>query len=305
MSALLSDTPLSDRIAGAPISWGVSEVAGWGRQLPVGRVLSEMREIGLTATELGPDGFLPEGAQVKRQTLAAHGLQAVAQFVPVVLHDAAHDPVPEVEAAINDIVACGGRTVVLAAATGVEGYDERPPLTEDAWSCLVRNLDWLSDLADARDLTATLHPHVGTMIETGDETARVLEQSRIGLCLDTGHLVIGGGDPVELARAHPDRITHVHLKDVRVELAEQVRDGRLTYTEAVGKGIYRPLGSGDVAIDEIVNSLEGHGYSGWYVLEQDTVIGDGADQDPKADVQASVDYLHNLHNLRTPEPSAR
>src|SRR6478672_1321584 len=97
--------PLSDRIAGAPISWGVCEVPGWGWQYDPGTVLRQMADVGLAATEFGPDGFLPDDPQDKARLLAEADLQAVGQFVPVVLHDSGHDPVPEVEAALDGLVA--------------------------------------------------------------------------------------------------------------------------------------------------------------------------------------------------------
>ena len=88
------------------------------------------------------------------------------------------------------------------------------------------------------------------MIERGPEVQRVLQGSVISLCLDTGHLLIGGTDPAELTRQAPDRIAHTHLKDVDDRIAAQVRSGsgRLTYTEGVRRGMYRPLGSGDVDV---------------------------------------------------------
>jgi inosose dehydratase len=288
--------PVADRVAGAPISWGVCEVPGWGHQLDPGTVLRQMRELGLAATEFGPDGFLPDDPQAKAATLAGYGLKAVGQFVPVVLHDPGHDPLPEVERAMEGLVAAGASTVVLAAATGQEGYDDRPALDEPGWATLLGNLDRITDAAAARGLVATLHPHVGTMIESGEETARVLEGSRVGLCLDTGHLLIGGGDPVAVARRHPGRIAHVHLKDVRLDWARRVQAGEETYTGAVAGGMYVPLGKGDVDIAAIVSALEGHGYTGWYVLEQDTILtgppAPGAEgPDPVADVRASVEHL--------------
>src|SRR5690606_23465139 len=118
-----SRPPLVERIAGAPISWGVCEVPDWGHQLDVGTVLGQMREVGIVATEFGPDGFLPDEPVEKADALAAAHLRAVGQFVPVVLHDAGHDPVPEVESAIEALVVAGATTVVVAAATGVDGYD--------------------------------------------------------------------------------------------------------------------------------------------------------------------------------------
>ena len=286
--------PLTDRIAGAPISWGVCEVPGWGFQLDVDTVLAQMCEVGIVATEFGPDGFLPDAPADKAATLSAAGLRAVGQFVPVVLHDPDHDPLPEVEIAMEGLVAAQASTVVIAAATGVKGYDARPELTDAQWDTLLVNLDLITAAAEARGLIATLHPHVGTIVESGVEAERVLAGSRIGLCLDTGHLLIGGGDPVELARLHPERIAHVHLKDVRLDLAKAVQAGRQTYTDAVAAGMYVPLGAGDVDIAGIVESLESAGYAGWYVLEQDTVLSGPPFQtgvDPAADVRASIAHI--------------
>lgn len=294
--------PLTERIAAAPISWGVCEVIGWGWQHQPQTVLTQMRELGIAATEFGPDGFLPDDPQAKADTLAQYGLAAVGQFVPVVLHDPSIDPLPTVETAMAGLVAARATTVVIAAATGAEGYDARPELDEGGWATLLANLDWISDAAAAQGLTATLHPHVGTMVESGEETDRVLAGSRIGLCLDTGHLLIGGGDPVRVAREHPERIAHMHLKDVDLAWARKVQEGSATYTEAVAAGMYVALGRGDVDVAAIVDSLEGAGYAGWYVLEQDTILaGDPAEAatpkgggDPVADVRASVGYLTSV-----------
>jgi inosose dehydratase len=287
-------SPLSDRIAAAPISWGVCEVPGWGHQLAANAVLAQMDELGVAATEFGPEGFLPDLPEDKARTLREFGLQAVGQFVPVVLHDPAHDPLPEVEAAMEGLVAAGASTVVLAAATGLDGYDRRPELDDGGWATLLANLDRLAAAAALRGLTATLHPHVGTMVESGEETERVLTGSAIGLCLDTGHLLIGGGDPVRIAREHPRRIAHAHLKDVRLELARRVQAGELSYTDGVAAGMYVPLGQGDVDIAAIVGALEDAGYGGWYVLEQDTILPgppEDDDEGPLADVRTSFDYL--------------
>ncbi|WP_338539121.1 TIM barrel protein [Janibacter terrae] len=295
-------TPLTERIAAAPISWGVCEVPGWGWQHEPATVLAQMRELGIAATEFGPDGFLPDSPADKAGTLARYGLAAVGQFVPVVLHDPGVDPLPAVETAMAGLVAARATTVVIAAATGAEGYDARPELDDAGWATLLRNLDRIADAAAAQGLTATLHPHVGTMVESGGETDRVLAGSRIGLCLDTGHLLIGGGDPVRVAQEHPERIAHVHLKDVDLAWARKVQDGAAGYTEAVAAGMYVALGRGDVDIAAIVRSLEGAGYDGWYVLEQDTVLaGDPADPatakgaaDPVADVRESVAHLTSI-----------
>ncbi len=289
------NSSIQARIAAAPISWGVCEVPGWGWQNDPETVLAEMRAVGIAATEFGPDGFLPEDPAEKAKTLADLGLRAVGGFVPVVLHDPSHDPAPEVAVALEGFVAAGATTLVLAAATGQDGYDGRPVLDEVGWSTLLGNLDKLSAVAAERGVLATIHPHVGTMIENADDVDRVLRGSSIGLTLDTGHLLIGGVDPVALTLEHTGRIKHTHLKDVDAEWAAKVQAGEVSYTDAVRAGMYRPLGAGDIDLTTIVATLESAGYRGWYVLEQDTILqsrptGEG----PVTDVRASITHLHTI-----------
>ncbi|MEV3905036.1 sugar phosphate isomerase/epimerase [Mycobacterium sp. NPDC050551] len=283
------------KIAGAPISWGVCEVPGWGHQLDPDRVLGEMQDVGLTATELGPEGFLPTDPAALQTTLRDHALECVGGFVPVVAHDADQDPIHDLAGPLEALVDAHAGVVVLAAATGADGYDSRPVLDDDQWRTLLTNLDRLAAVVAARGLLAVLHPHVGTMVETRADVERVLSGSAIPLCLDTGHLLIGGTDPLQLAREHPDRIAHTHLKDVDAALAAQVQSGELTYTEAVRTGMYTPLGAGDVDIATIVTTLRANGFDGWFVMEQDTILdGEPTGPGPVADVRASVDFLKDV-----------
>ncbi|MGH9107771.1 MAG: TIM barrel protein [Acidimicrobiales bacterium] len=285
----------SYRIAGAPISWGVCEVPGWGYQLRPSRVLTEMHEVGLTATELGPTGFLPADPVAAAGALAAHRLGAIGGFTPVVMHVPAHDPLGEIGHVLDGYAATGSTVLALAAVSGSEGYDRRPVLGDEGWRVLLGNLDRISALAGERGVRAVLHPHVGTMVESGEDVQRALEGCSVPLCLDTGHLLIGGSDPAELARRSPGRIAHVHLKDVDAPMAARVRSGALDYAEAVRKGMYRPLGSGDVDIAGIVDQLESSGYEGWYVLEQDTaLVGEPFGEGPVTDVRASFEFIRKV-----------
>ena len=283
------------RIAGAPISWGVCEVPNWGYQLSPSRVLDEMRDIGLSATELGPEGFLPAAPDAMAETLSRHDLHAVGGFTPVLLHRPDHDPVPGVAELLKAYAATGSDTLVLSATSGLDGYDTRPTLDEDGWKLLLSNLSRISDRAAELGVRAVLHPHVGTMVENGQEVQRVLSGSSISLCLDTGHLLIGGTDPAELTRQAPDRIAHTHLKDVNSQIADKVQSGRLSYTEGVVEGMYRPLGTGDVDFKTIVDTLQGNGYEGWYTLEQDTILTeDPRGEGPVTDVRTSADHVRSL-----------
>jgi inosose dehydratase len=285
----------ADRIAGAPISWGVCEVPGWGYQLPADQVLTQMSEIGLSATELGPDGFLPADPAELAETLARHHLHAVGGFTPFVLHRADIDPLVELDRLLPGFETARAGVMVLSADSGLTGYDSRPDLDDEGWHRLLRNLDRVAARATEHGIRAVLHPHVGTMVESGQDVHRVLEGSAICLCLDTGHLLIGGTDPAVLAGEVPDRIAHTHFKDVDLAYARKVQTGRLTYTEAVRDGMYRPLGAGDVDVAAIVGHLRRHGYDGWYTLEQDTILTEPpTGEGPVADVRTSANYLRSL-----------
>ncbi|WP_414940903.1 sugar phosphate isomerase/epimerase family protein [Amycolatopsis sp. cmx-11-51] len=283
------------RIAAAPISWGVCEVPGWGQVLDAATVLGEMAELGVRATELGPPGYLPREPAALRELLGGYGLDLVGGFLAVVLHENQKAALAEAEESAALFAACGGEMLVLAAATGLDGYDDRPELSDAKWATLIETSGEIREIASRHGLRTVLHPHVGTHAETEEEVERVLADSDLPLCLDTGHLLIGGTDPVALAKRYPERIGHLHLKDVRGEIAEDVRAGRLPYAEAVGKGLYVPLGDGDVDIESMVRFVHEAGYDGWYVLEQDTALGERSPEClPKRDVARSLAHLDGI-----------
>jgi inosose dehydratase len=283
------------KIAGAPISWGVCEVPGWGNVLPATTVLNEMNELGLTATELGPPDYLPADPSALRAMLSEYELTLVGGFLAVTLHTDVQSTLDEADRVAAILKAGGAEVLVLAAATGLDGYDETPQLTDDEWNTLVDTCAKIREIAAKHGLGTVLHPHVGTHVEREAEVDRFLADSDLQLCLDTGHLLIGGTDPVELARRYPDRIGHVHLKDVRDEIAAKVRSGELSYTDAVEQGIYVPLGDGDVDVEALVKLVQEAGYTGWFVLEQDTRLKDGSPVDkPLKDTARSLAHLGKI-----------
>jgi inosose dehydratase len=292
---------LGRKLAGAPISWGVCEIPDWGRMLPPDRVLAEMASLGLAATEMGPVGYLPGDPAELRALLDRHGLGLVGAFVPLVLHTGSLD---EPRAVLDEVMplvsALDGEMLVAAAVTDVR-WSPRVPLDADGYARIAENLRTLSDTTAESGLRLALHPHVGTLVETAEDVDAVLAQGEVDWCLDTGHLAIGGSDPVQFTAANADRIVHVHLKDVDMELAERVRSGDLSLVDATRRGLFRPLGDGDASIDDVVEQLDRHGYERWFVLEQDTTltgeeppVGRG----PVIDVRRSIDYLATLAPAR-------
>lgn len=288
-------TRLAERLAGAPISWGVCEVPGWGHRMAPRRVLAEMRELGLRATELGPPDYLPTDPTRLRRLLERSGLRLAAGFLATVLHDPARwaRTAGAIASQATTLAEAGADVLVLAAALPQDGYDRRQPLDDAGWGELAATLARAEDVAAANGLELVLHPHVGTAVETADEVARLLETTRVGLCLDTGHLLLGGADPAQVTTAAGSRVRHVHLKDVDGEIAARVREGRLSYAEAVRRGLYRPLGEGAAGIRTVLALLREAGYQGWYVLEQDTALQGPPEPGagPAASVLQSLEFL--------------
>lgn len=284
------------KIAGAPISWGVCEVPGWGYQMSPERVLSEMREIGLTATEFGPQGWLPVDPEARAAAVAQYGLKPVGAFFLAVMHDPEFDPIPMVEAELEAFEVAGGEFLVLAADSGRDGYDDRPVLDEQGWQALFTNLSRISDVCRTRGVTAVLHPHWGTMVQNVDEVQRVLDNSTVGLCLDTGHLACGGADVVELVRRYADRVGIVHAKDVRMDIARQLLPGEINWSQGIRAGMFVPIGRGDVDFATIVGLLDNAGFDGYWVLEQDIMLDEEppADGGPVSNAAASFEALKAL-----------
>lgn len=285
------------RVAGAPITWGVCEVPGWGVEQPPSVVLSEMASLGLSATELGPTGYLGATPADVRAALSSHGMSLVGGFLPVVLHASASPDLSSAESAIATLAGGGSEVVVLAADLGGSSYDAKSELTDAEWANLVANIAAVSRIAASHGLRTTLHPHVGTAIESADAVTRLLELSDVPLCLDTGHLAIGGTDPLALAQSAPDRIAHVHLKDVNLTIAKSVADGTTPFIDGVRTGMFTPLGEGNLDIAGIVTTLESAGYQGWYVLEQDTALSStpAPGAGPLEEARRSVDFLRALN----------
>jgi inosose dehydratase len=200
---------------------------------------------------------------------------------------------------------CGATRLVTAAV--VDAAWTRPtPLDADGMRHLAEGLRRVDDVCERRGLVQVLHPHVGTLVETAADVERALEHTDARWCLDTGHLAIGGLDPLQFARDAGDRVEHVHLKDVDLRVAARVRSGEISLMRAVQTGLFTVLGDGDIPVDEVVLALERAGYSGWYVLEQDIALAAAPPPPPDgpiANVSRCLEYLTSRVAPRIPVSS--
>jgi inosose dehydratase len=283
------------RLAGAPVSWGVDFAGAPGNPAPA-VVLDGIAAAGLRWMELGPAGYLP----ARRAPLEARGLRGVGTFV---FEAFAEGPGPAEllgasRRALDAIDALGGETLVLvdrpqghrARSAGRAGAARR--LDERGWRRLRDVLRRVAEQARDRGVRAVVHPHAGSHVEFADEIDRLMaetEPGELGLCLDTGHALYAGDDPVACLRRHGPRVLHLHLKDVRAPALEESRQRGADFWTTMERGIFCPLGSGLLDLAGLGEALEAVGYAGFATIEQDRrPLSPGR---PEDDLRASVRAL--------------
>jgi inosose dehydratase len=260
------------RMAAAPVSWGVSELPGWGHQTSRQRVLAEARRLGFHAIEAGPEGWLPDDPGLTAHLLKHHRLKLAAGLVEAVLHETEirREELARVERRARWLSAAGAEVLVVVAAAGRLGHPAAGELTQRSW------LQLLDGIASVMEIGARcglqVHPHFGTAIERPSHIERLLVASEVCLCLDAGQLFLGGCDPLDIVHMAPARIRHVHLKDVDRRLGNIVAAGELDYLEGVRRGLFRPTEGGGIDLKALVQALRAARYPGWYVLEQEPAM---------------------------------
>jgi inosose dehydratase len=216
----------------------------------------------------------------------------------VVLHDPAFRDATIAQAtATAELFERAGATKFVTAVVVDPDWSVPQPLTPEEQRHMVTMFGVIDEICAAHGLEQVLHSHVQTLVETKDDVNRVLDSCDVHWCLDTGHLAIGGVDPVAFAQEAMDRVGHVHLKDVRLDMVGPVLARETTLMAATQAGLFTPLGQGDVDIKGVVQALEGAGYQGWYVIEQDTAITDGLPAEgegPIHEVRTSMQYLTDV-----------
>jgi inosose dehydratase len=278
------------RLATGPVTWGV-DFADAPANPPWPAVLDDIAASGVGALELGPVGYLPEDPSTLRAALRERGLTAVGSFV----FDDFHDPATAqaIDAATTRaceaISAADGATLVLIdrpgaerAATAGRSADARR-LNPAEWSSLVSAMRRAAAIAADHGLRPVVHPHAGSFIEFEDEIERLLDDTDLALCLDTGHAAFAGIAADRALLAYGSRLAHVHLKDVRGDALARVRAERLDFWAAIAAGVFCPLGQGVVDLPAVLAALRTVGYRGYATIEQDRVPGSGSPLDDLAE----------------------
>jgi len=295
------------RVANAPCSWGVIENVA-GETGGYRKVLDEMAETGYAGTELGDWGFMPTDPGAVREELGPRNLALMASFSTPWLQDPArHQQGADDAVRIGRLLAAvGGPGSFIVLGNDPYGDPVRGAnagritpemgLDEDGWRVFAAGAEELARrVRDEAGIRTVIHPHLGTLVETGLEVRELLRRTDpalLGLCLDTGHWRFGTGeDPVDAVREFGSRIWHVHFKDADPAVMAESRRLGWHGLEATGHGVFCELGRGCVDFPGVLAALRETGYDGWVVVEQDILPGMG---DPKASAGRNREYLRSI-----------
>jgi inosose dehydratase len=295
------------RVANAPCSWGVLEFEGTVRAAPYERVLDEIRDTGYAGTELGDWGYMPTEPGALKRAVADRGLRLIAAFVPVALADASSHNAGAVTAVRTALLLRDAgepdAIVVLSDDNGAVAERERNAgritpelgLSDSQWDVFAAGAEEIARVVRTETgLRTAFHPHCAGYVETVpeiDALMRRTDSSVLGLCLDTGHIVYAGGDPLDVLEQHGDRVWHVHFKDCDPQVASTARAAGIGYLAAVRSRLFCELGAGAVNFAAVLAALRRRGYDGWIVVEQDVFPGSGS---PAESAARNRSYLRSL-----------
>jgi inosose dehydratase len=271
------------RIGIAPISWVNDDIPGLGDHYTQDQVLSEMASLGYIATEMGR--LFSQDPPSLKSKLEKYGIQLASKFIGVLFSDETRleEELQSFQTWVNYLHEMGCKYVIVCEMGGSMHWDPRrspedktiKKLTDNEWKSLVEGLHRAAQLCQTLGMKLVYHFHAGTVVETADEIDRLMESTDpnlVHLLYDTGHALYGGYNPLELLRKYEDRIQYVHLKDVRLNVLEQVRKEKLDFRSAVLRGMFTVPGDGCIDFAPIFERLMETQYDGWIIVE--------AEQDP-------------------------
>jgi inosose dehydratase len=292
--------------ASAPVSWGIQDDPGPAWEQPYERILDEIRSAGYAGTELGPYGYFATDPKILSESLQRRGMSMLSSFVPVPLADPAKK-----EAVIQHVrkvgallSALGAKLLVLSDAqtpkrqqlAGRVPIDGRESLTSEQSKQVGRIIGEVERAAAEFGLSTIFHPHVATYVETPREVEQLFDSlaaTHVGLCLDTGHCVYGGGDPSGEAKKYRALLRYLHIKDINAGILAEARRKNLNFEQAVGAGVFSQIGEGCIDFAGFFRLLSETQYSGWMVVEQDVIYGKTV-VSPAESMRSSLTYLKAL-----------
>ncbi|MBS4198157.1 myo-inosose-2 dehydratase [Bacillus sp. FJAT-49732] len=265
----------------APIGWTNDDLPELGGENTFEQCISEMSLAGFSGTEVG--NKYPRDIPTLKKALHLRNLEIASAWFSAFLTTKPFEETEKAYIAHRDFLYKMGAKVIVVSEQGrsIQGnistplFAEKPIFTDGEWAKLADGLNRLGELAKEKDMKLVYHHHMGTGVQTTEEIDCLMEMTDpnlVYLLYDTGHLYFSGEDPLEVLEKHFPRIKHVHLKDVRSEIAREVIQDRLSFLTGVKKGVFTVPGDGAINFEPVFQVLEKSGYKGWMIVE--------AEQDP-------------------------
>jgi inosose dehydratase len=271
------------RFGVSPIAWINDDMPELGGDTPLEQVLAEARDLGFEGIELG--GRFPRAAQELRALLARFDLALVGGWYSAsLLTRSAREEIAALQTHLALLKALGCRVFILAETSNAIHGDRARPLSatprlnREAWAHFGAKLTEVADSVASAGLRLAYHHHLGTVVESGEDMERFLDSTgpSVGMTIDTGHAALGGVDAVSLIRTHPERVAHVHCKDIRGKVFRKIKAEGGSFLRGVLEGMFTVPGDGDLDFQKVMQALGDIGYSGWIIVEaeQDPAIAD-------------------------------
>ena len=265
----------------APIGWTNDDMPQLGGELTFEQMISEAALAGFSGTEVG--GKFPTDPEALNKALDLRGIKIPSQWFSSFLCEKSFEENRKAfEEQLDFLEAVGARRInvceltrnLFAESCSMFG-DNKPLADAEEWKRLTEGLNELGKIASARGFKLCFHHHMATVVQTFEETKRLMENTNAGdvwLCFDTGHFTFSNEDAVKAAEAFGDRIGHVHLKDIRKDRMERAYNEGFAFRKAVLEGCFTVPGDGCIDYPGVFNALNKAHYEGWFIVE--------AEQDP-------------------------
>ncbi len=265
----------------APIAWTNDDMPELGSENSFEQCISEMALAGFTGTEIG--NKYPKDPKALQEKLKLRNLEVASAWFSAFLTTKPYAETAEAFIQHRDFLWAMGAKVIVVAEQGhsIQGkmdtplFKDKPQFTDAEWVKLTEGLEALGELAHEKDMEIVYHHHMGTGVQTTAEIDRLMKETdpaKVSLLFDTGHLVFSGENPLQIYKAYQDRIKHIHFKDIRDTVTQEVKAENNSFLSAVKQGAFTVPGDGIIDFKPIMSEIEKANYTGWIVVE--------AEQDP-------------------------
>ena len=299
---------MSIRFGVSPIAWINDDMPELGGDTPLESVLRDIQDVGFSGVELG--GKFPRDPQVLRALLGSYNLDLVGGWYSSnLLTRSAEAEIDAMREHLDLLQALGSSVFVIAeTSNAIHGRRDvpltnSPILSDEEWKSFGERLTTVADFIDSQGLRFAYHHHLGTAVETEEQLQRYLAVTgeKAGLTVDTGHAALGGIDALQVFRAAPERVAHVHCKDVRRRIFDSITTSGRSFLDGVLEGMFTVPGDGDLDFAPVFEELAALGYSGWVIVEAEQ---DPAIANPRTYAQLGLGVLRSQASLSGLKESA-